>query len=192
MFSLVAAGGTLLEEHDEGTLQRLQLSPAAGPAILLGKLCSLGTIGLLQLVVLYTYGAFLFDVPVLADPLALVLTSVGLVLAASGLGLTFAVTCTSRKQLEGLSTLVILVMSAVGGAWFPREITPDWFQTVGLFTITAYAMDAFHGIFWYGKGILPRDELDGIWPQLVALYAIGGGLLLLSFRLFERRFVLRA
>ncbi len=115
-----------------------------------------------------------------------------LVLAAAGLGLTFAVACHSRKQLEGLSSLVILVMSAVGGAWFPREVTPDWFQTVGLFTITAYAMDAFHGILWYGKGILPTAELDGIWPQLAALYGIGGALLLLSFRLFHRRFVLRA
>lgn len=192
MFSLVAAGGTLLEEHEGGTLQRLQLSPGAGPSILLGKLLSLGVMGLLQLVVLFAYGALVFDVPVLANPLALALTSLALVLAAAGLGLTFAVACRSRKQLEGLSTLVILVMSAVGGAWFPREVTPDWFQTVGLFTITAYAMDAFHGILWYGKGILPADGLDGIWPQLVALYAIGGVLLLLSFRLFHRRFVLGA
>lgn len=79
-----------------------------------------------------------------------------------------------------------------GRSTFPREVTPDWFQTVGLFTITAYAMDAFHGILWYGKGLLPTAELDGIWPQLAALYAIGGALLVLSFRLFHRRFVLRA
>ncbi len=189
MFSLVAAGGTLLEEQAGGTLLRLQLSPSAGPAILLGKLVSMGLIGLLQLLVLYTYGGIVFDVPVMADPVGLAVVSVGVVLAATGLGLTFATLCTSRKQLEGLSTLVILVMSAVGGAWFPREMTPEWFKLAGQFTITAYAMDAFHGILWYGKGILPSADLGGVWVEVAVLYGTGIVLAGLSLRLYRRRFV---
>jgi linearmycin/streptolysin S transport system permease protein len=192
MFSLVAAGGTLLEEQAEGTLLRLQLAPSAGPAILIGKLISMGLIGLLQLVVLFSYGLMLFDVPVLDAPFEIGVTSLGVVFAATGLGLLFATLCTSRKQLEGLSTLVILVMSAVGGAWFPREMTPEWFRFAGQFTITAYAMDAFHGILWYGKGLLPTAELGGVWSDVAVLYAIGLGLVLLSFRLYHRRFVLGA
>lgn len=188
MFSLVAAGGTLLEEQAEGTLLRLQLAPSGGAAILAGKLGAMGSIGLLQLVVLFAYGGLVFDVPVLADPVGIVVTSVGLVLAATGLGLLFATLCRSRKQLEGLSTLVILVMSAVGGAWFPREITPEWFRLAGQFTITAYAMDAFHGILWYGKGLLPTGGLEGVWGDVLVLYAVGLVLTALSFRLYLRRF----
>ena len=189
MFSLVAAGGTLIEERDAGTLLRLQLAPASGSAILFGKLISMGLVGLLQLALLFAYGRVMFDVPIFADPLALLLTAVGVVFAATGLGLLFATLCTSRKQLEGLSTLVILVMSAVGGAWFPREITPDWFRIAGQFTITAYAMDAFHGVLWYGKGLLPTEELGGIWRDVAVLYAIGVGMMWGSFRLYRRRFV---
>lgn len=188
MFSLVAAGGTLLEEHGGGTLQRLLLAPAAGSAILWGKALSCGGVGLLQLAVLYLYGALVFDVPVLAQPVALLATSLGLVFAATGLGMLFAVVCRSQKQLEGLSTLVILVMSAVGGAWFPREITPEWFRTAGLFTVTAWAMDAFHGILWFGKGLLPSAEVDGVWPQVAVLFGLGAAFLALSARIFDRRF----
>ena len=189
MFSLVAAGGTLLEERDAGTLLRLQLAPAAGTAILLGKLISMGAVGLLQLLLLFGYGRVMFDVPIFDDPLALGLTAVGVVFAATGLGMLFATLCTSRKQLEGLSTLVILVMSAVGGAWFPREITPEWFRFAGQFTITAYAMDAFHGVLWYGKGLLPTEELAGVWRDVAVLYGIGVAIMWGSFRLYRRRFV---
>lgn len=188
MFSLVAAGGTLLEEHEGGTLQRLLLAPTAGGAILWGKAVSLGAIGALQLAVLFAYGAVAFDVPVLERPVALVVTSGGVLLASAGLGLLFAVVSRSRKQLEGLSTLVILLMSAVGGAWFPREIAPEWFQLAGRFTVTAYAMDAFHGILWYGKGLVASGDRGGVGLDVAVLYAIGAVLLTLSARLFHRRY----
>ncbi len=188
MFSLVAAGGTLLEEQATGTLLRLQLAPGGGSSILLGKLLSMGCIGLLQLSVLFAYGRVVFGVPILARPLALGLTAVGVVFAATGLGLLFATLCRTRKQLEGLSTLVILIMSAVGGAWFPREITPGWFRLAGQFTITAYAMDAFHGVLWYGKGLLPTAELGGIGADVAMLYATGAVLVWAAFRSYRRRF----
>lgn len=192
MFSLVAAGGTLLEEQHEGTLLRLQLAPGAGTSILVGKLVSMGAVGLLQLGILYAYGGIVFDVPVLERPFELALTSLGVVFAATGLGMLFATICSSRKQLEGLSTLVILVMSAVGGAWFPREITPEWFRFAGQFTITAYAMDAFHGVLWYGKGLLPSGDVEGIWREVCVLYGIGVALTWLSFRFYAKRFLARA
>ncbi len=52
MFSLVAGAGTLLDERDQGTLQRLRLIPSAANAILLGKTLFLVSIGIMQLVVL--------------------------------------------------------------------------------------------------------------------------------------------
>jgi len=189
MFSLVGAGGSLLEEHDGGTLLRLQLTPGAGGAIMAGKFLMLCACGAMQLVMLFAYGYFVFDMPILQHAFGLTIASMALLFASTGLGLFFATACTSRKQMEGLSTLVILVMSAVGGAWFPREMTPDWFQTAGLFTLTAYAMDAFHGLLWFGKGILPDGETNGIWFELMMLGVIGTVLNGLAYRLYDRRYV---
>jgi ABC-type multidrug transport system permease subunit len=188
LFGVVGAGGTLLQERAEGTLTRLQLTPAAGGAVLLGKLLSMALVSLAQLLVLFTYGAIVFDVPVLEAPQNLVLVSVLWVYLALGIGLLFAVLCRSQKQLEGLSTLVILVMSAVGGAWFPREITPDWFRAIGSVTPVAWAMDAYHGVLWYGKGLLGTSEVGGLWPQLLVMAVVGSGLLGLTAYLYPRRY----
>lgn len=182
LFGLVACGGTLLEEHASGTLQRLQLSPTSTTAILLGKFMYTGVVGSVQLALLFAYGALIFDVPVMRDPLALAIVSFAVVCAATGLGIFLAVTCRTRKQLEGLSTLIILVMSALGGSWFPLIVTPQWFQRLGHFTLNAWAMDAYQGIFWYGKG------LAGVWLDVLVLVAIAAGTTWLAMLGWRRRF----
>ena len=183
LFGLVAAGGTLLEEHDQGTLQRLRLAPEGGSAILLGKFLFTVTLGYAQLVILFLYGGLVFSIPVFRDPLAVAVHSLAVVSAATGLGLVLAVYARSRKQLEGFSTLVILVMSALGGSWFPLIATPEWYRKLGHFTLNAWAMDGYQGILWYGKG------LSGIWLEIVVLLAIAAVTCALAARGWQRRFL---
>ena len=180
LFGLVACGSTLREEEEEGTLDRLRLATTPG-AILGGKFLATWLMGLLQLAVLYLVGSFLFDVPILREPVALILLSCATSAAATGFGLFFAATCTTRKQVEGLSTLVILAMSAAGGSWFPLFATPEWFQRLGHFTLNAWAMDGFHGLFVYDRG------LGGIALEIGVLCAIAAVLSSIAVLLWNRR-----
>ncbi len=189
MFSLVAGAGTLLDEKEQGTLMRLRVIPKARDSILLGKFLLLAFIGALQLSVLFLFGRFVFDVPIFEHAWPLTVVSAATLFAVAAMGLLFAVVSRTRKQLEGSSTLVILGMSALGGAWFPREMTPDIFQTLGNFTLTAWSMDAYHGILWYGKGVLGDGELSGVWLQVSVLVAVGVVLCGLTRWFFHRRFV---
>lgn len=181
LFGLVACGGTLLEEAHSGTLDRLRLTPGATGAILGGKFLFTALVGLIQLTVLFLYGNLVFDVPVLRAPLALGVLSLAVAAAVTGFGLLFAVVCRTQKQLEGLSTLVVLTMSALGGSWWPLAITPEWYQKLGHLTLNAWAMDGFQGIFWYGK------DLGGILPEIGVLFGIALVMSLVAWRLFERR-----
>jgi ABC-2 type transport system permease protein len=183
LFGLVAAGGTLLEEHEQGTLQRLRLAPEGGSAILAGKFLFTVTVGYAQIVILFLYGGLVFSIPVFRDPLAIALHSLAVVCAATGLGLALAVHARSRKQLEGFSTLVILVMSALGGSWFPLIATPEWYRKLGHFTLNAWAMDGYQGILWYGKG------LSGIWLEILVLLGIALCTSALAARAWRRRFL---
>lgn len=185
LFGVAAVGGTLLQERSAGTLERLQLAPVSGSAVLWGKVLVSIASGALQLGVLFSFGWFVFDVPVARAPLALALLSLAVIFAATGLGLVLAVWCRSQKQLEGLSTLVILAMSALGGSWFPLAITPKWFQAAGHFTVNAWAMDGFQGLFWYGK------DLAGIAREIAVLLAIGAALLFVAWRGWKRNFELK-
>jgi ABC-2 type transport system permease protein len=185
LFGVAAVGGTLLQERNAGTLERLQLAPVPGGAILGGKVLFSIASGALQLALLFGFGWLVFHVPVGRAPLALALLCLAVIFAATGLGLVLAVWCRSQKQLEGLSTLVILAMSALGGSWFPLAITPAWFQTAGHFTLNAWAMDGFQGLFWYGKDLL------GIAREIGVLLALGAVLFLLAWRGWKRNFELR-
>ena len=72
-------------------------------------------------------------------------------------------------------------MSALGGSWFPLGITPDWYQFLGHFTLTAWAMDAYQAIFWYELG------LTDILVELGVLLAIAAATSALALRLWNRR-----
>ena len=180
LFGLVACGSTLREEEEEGTLDRLRLA-SDHVSILGGKFLFTWLVGLAQLVILFVVGSFVFDIPFFRDPLALTLLSAATSAAATGFGIFFAATCETRKQVEGLSTLIILAMSAAGGSWFPLFVTPEWFQTLGHFTLNAWAMDGFHGLFLYDRG------LSGILTELGVLTGIALGTSGLAVWLWKRR-----
>lgn len=181
LFGMSACGGTLLEERAEGTLERVLCAPGTGAAILHAKLLFALLSGLLQLGVLFAFGALVFRLPVFDAPAALIAASLCTGFAATGFGVLLAVVCRSRKQLEGISVLVILTMSALGGSWFPLAIVPEWFRRIGHFTLNAWAMDAYQGIFWYGKG------LAGIALELGVLFGIGLVTTVLASVLWQRR-----
>lgn len=181
LFGLVHCGGTLLDEEEQGTLDRLRLVPGASRAVLGGKFLFTWMIGLVQLVVMFAFGALVFDVPIFRAPAALFVLSLTVAAATTGFGILFAVLCKTRKQLEGFSTIVVLTMSACGGSWWPLSITPDWFQFLGHFTLNAWAVEGYQKIFWYEQGLFD------LGPQLGVLVAIALGCALLAIPLWNRR-----
>src|SRR4029078_11999114 len=100
--------------------------------------------------------------------------------AAAAFGIMLGTLCRTRGQLAGVSTTVILMMSAIGGAMVPRLAMSDSLQTVGLFTFNAWALDGYQKVFWRDA---PVWEL---WPQLLVLGLIAATFLWLA-RLFARR-----
>jgi ABC-2 type transport system permease protein len=99
--------------------------------------------------------------------------------AATSFGVVLAVVCRSRKQVEGISTLIVLVMSAIGGSWFPLFIMPEWMQTAANFTLTGFAMKGFLGVYYYGRSL---GELWPQWGALLATAAVLGGTAAAMFR----------
>src|SRR5215510_16119744 len=93
--------------------------------------------------------------------------------AAAGFGLVLATACTSRAQLNGISRVVILVMSALGGSMVPRFVMPKFMDTAALFTFNGWALDGFLKIFWYGDPhASAMHTLRTLTPQLAMLTAL--------------------
>jgi len=100
--------------------------------------------------------------------------------AVASFGMLLASICRTRAQLGALSTLLIMIMSSVGGSMFPRYLMPEAVQKAGLFTINAWAIDGFTKVFW-------RDmPVSALAPQVGVLLAVGLVLFLVARRLARR------
>lgn len=180
LFSCAGGGGSLLEEQESGTLDRLLGSRAGMTGVLLGKWVFLALTGVVQLTVMFTWGALVFGLPLAAHlPGFFVMTAVTSA-AAAAFGLVLATASRSRGQLSGLSTIVILAMSAMGGSMFPRFLMTETMQQVGLVTFNAWALDGYLKVFWREASIV------ALWPQVAVLVGLTGAFLVLA-RMLARR-----
>lgn len=180
LFSCAGAGGTLLDEEEAGTLDRLIGSRAGMTGVLVGKWLFLMLMGVMQLTVMFSWGALMFHLP-LADHLpGFFIMAVATASAAAAFGLVLATISRSRAQLSGLSTIIILAMSAMGGSMFPRFMMSDTMQQIGLVTFNAWALDGFLKVFWY------EVPLTQLWPQLAVLFGLAAVFFTLA-RHFARR-----
>ena len=180
LFSCAGAGGTLLEEEESGTLGRLISSRAGMSGVLAGKWLFIAMMGMLQLAVMFTWGALVFGLPLLPHIPGFLVMSAFTAAAAAAFGLVLATLSRTRAQLSGLSTIVILTMSALGGSMFPRFLMSETMQTFGLVTFNAWALDGYLKVFWRDSPLLD------LWPQVLVLTGLTV-IFLAAARMFARR-----
>ncbi|MGH9604210.1 MAG: ABC transporter permease [Terracidiphilus sp.] len=182
LFTASGAAGALLDEAESGALDRVLSSRVTMTSLLAGKLFYNSVLAFAQLTVMFLWGWAVFKLD-LFTPLHIagfLVMGIFSSVAVASFGILLASICRTRAQLGALSTLIILVMSSIGGSMFPRYLMPQSMQTAGLFTINAWAIDGFTKVFW-------RDlPISSLWPQLGVLLAIAIGLFLIARRIASR------
>lgn len=182
LFSTMGIAGVLLEEERSGTLERLLCSSLGMGRLLVGRWLFGMLLGVAQISVMFLWGALVFDVDLFVPRhlAGFALMTLATAAAASSFGMFLATLCRTRSQLDGVGTIVILIMSALGGSMFPRFLMPAWMKQIGLVTFNAWAVDGYQKVFWYEQGPL------ALWPELAVLGGIAMALLALA-RLLARR-----
>jgi ABC-type multidrug transport system permease subunit len=79
----------------------------------------------------------------------------------------------------GIGVLASNVLAALGGCWWPIEVTPDWMQRLALFLPTGWAMDALHKLVNFGAP--PTAVLPHLAVMIAASVVAAG----LSARVFR-------
>jgi ABC-2 type transport system permease protein len=180
LFSAAGAGGALIEEAESGTLDRILATRVSMTPLLLGKLVYLAGVGIVQLTLMFVWGAVFFGLELWTHVPGFVVMTLATALACSAFGLMLASVCHSRMQLVALSNLAILLMSALGGSLYPRFLMSEKLQKVGLATLNAWALDGFQKIFW-------RDQpVWTVWPQAAVLVGLSVVFFLIARRVAER------
>jgi len=180
LFTASGSSGSLLDEAESGTLDRVLSSHVTMTRLLAGKLAFATLLAFSQLVLMFLWAWAVFKLDFLPHIPGFVVMGVCTAFAVGAFGMLLASVCRTRAQLGALSTLVILIMSSVGGSMFPRFLMPETMQKAGLLTINAWAIDGFTKVFW-------RDEpLSHLWPQVLVLVAVGAVLFAIARRAAHR------
>ncbi|MEE4116657.1 MAG: ABC transporter permease [Marinilabiliaceae bacterium] len=180
LFSVAGIGTSILEEKENGTINRLMFSPVSLRTILLSKMLFALFIALLQLTLMFLFSWIFLDLDIFINPQALVLMILSTAFAVSSLGIFLAAIAKSRQQALSLSTLVILVMSALGGSMIPLFIMPDIMNDIAVISVNYWSIQGFYDIFWRS---LPLSQ---ILPRIFMLTGFGLVFSFFSIRLFSK------
>jgi len=163
---LLTSGGTMLViERKQGLLRRLASTPITRAEVVSGKLGGRMVLAAIQVSAALMVGTFLFKMDWGPD-FAMILG----VLAAwaafcASAGLLLGSISSSEGQVSGLGVLTANALAALGGCWWPIEITPGWMQMIQKLTPTGWTMDAMHKLISFQSGAA------SVIPQLVLLVA---------------------
>ena len=152
-FGMIGGAAVLIEERQSGTLRRLLVMPINKGSIIVGKMLGILLAGLLQMSLLIGVSALAFGVPWGNSPAAIIVMVLTFALAITSLGMMMAALTKTLAQANALGTVIVLSISALGGAWWPLEIVPDWMQTLGRVSPMSWAMDGFQDIITRGLGV---------------------------------------
>lgn len=148
LFTATNSGGALLEESESGTLDRILSTRVTLRQLLLGKGIFIWTLAMLQLIVMFTWGAVVFHLELIPHLGGFFVMAVATACATSAFGLMLASLARTRQQLGAISTLIVLSISALGGSMFPRFLMPEGLQKAGLVLFNAWAIEGFTRVFW--------------------------------------------
>jgi ABC-2 type transport system permease protein len=180
MFTANAAAGSLIDEAETGALDRMLSARVGMTQLLAGKLIYCALLAFIQLTVMFLWGWAVFHLDLFPHIAGFVVMTASTAFCLAAFGMMMASLSRTRQQQQAIATLLILVMSALGGSMFPRYLMPDGMKQVGLFTFNGWAIDGFTKVFW-------RDEpVTSLLPQVGVLLGSGIVLFLLA-RLFARR-----
>ena len=182
MLATLLTALTVVRERERGTIEQIIVSPLKAHELILGKLIPYAVIAFFDVLLVMGSGRVLFGVRIAGSiPLLLVLSVLYLV-AALGIGLLLSVVSPTQQtaMTAGIlaSQLPTLLLS---GFIFPIRAMPQVVQWLTNLIPARHFLVIVRGIFLKGNG------LSQLWPQALALIAIGVLTLGLASRKFRKK-----
>jgi len=172
-FGVMSVGGTMVLERQRGLLRRMNIAGVRAREIIGGKMITMFIVTFLQQLLLVVVGHFAFGIDYFNSPAALLLVMVSLSLLAAAFGLLIASVFRTENAFVATNVITALLLGALGGAWFPLEITSAGFAKVAHILPSAWLMDSLHGITLKDWGIVDvLGPMGIVWIWIVVLFAM--------------------
>lgn len=169
IMGLVSSGQILVQERKTRTLQRMMSTSMRSWEIIAGHMLAMFGVVFAQIALLVIFGQLVLSVDYLRAPLGTLLVSVALSLWVAAMGMLIGTVVKEDSQVILFALMAMFLFSALGGTWFPLEVSSGTFALIGKAMPSAWAMNGYQNILMRGLG------LESAWmPALMlSVYALG-------------------
>nr|WP_026221145.1 ABC transporter permease [Ancylobacter sp. FA202] len=181
MLAVILSGAALIREREHGTIEHLLVMPVTPNEIMLAKIWANG----LVIVVAATLSLLivverLLGVPVQGSVTLFVASMLVYQFSVTALGILVATVSTSMAQFGLIVMPILIVMNLLSGSTTPMESMPVWLQNVMQLSPSTHFVALSQAVLYRGAG------LSVIWPNLLALAAIGAAFFTLAALRFRK------
>jgi ABC-2 type transport system permease protein len=153
LFATANLGVELLVERQRGLWRRLRSAPVSRYALLAGKAASGAIIALMTLLVSFGFAVAVFGVRISGSVPGFLCVALACSLMASTFGVLVAALGRTPATARGVTTLAVLLMVMLGGAWVPTFVFPAWLQRLTVVVPARWAVDGLDAMTWRGLGL---------------------------------------
>jgi ABC-2 type transport system permease protein len=181
MLSIILTGAALIREREHGTIEHLLVMPLTPFEIMMAKVWSMGLV-----VVIMATASIIFVVQdLLSVPIegSIGLFVIGMTLhlfATTSMGIFLGTVARSMPQMGLLMIIVLLPLQMLSGGMTPRESMPEIVQHLMLAAPTTHFVSLAQAILYRGA------DFSIVWPEFLALLAIGSIFFVLALARFRR------
>ncbi|PLX07522.1 MAG: multidrug ABC transporter permease [Marinilabiliales bacterium] len=173
---------SIVREKEIGTMEVLLVSPLRPIQIILGKLAPYAILSVINAISVIVIGNLVFEVPILGNPLVLLLVSFTFILMALSLGLFISTVAKTQHVAMFISMFGLLMPTMLlSGFIFPIENMPIALQYFSKIVPAKYFLLAIKSVMLKGLG------LSYIWKELLVLLGMTASFILISVKKFKVR-----
>jgi len=170
----------VVRERETGTLEQIMVSPIRPAEFILGKTLPSFALGLALAALITLVGTLWFQIPFRGSVLVLGLGTTLFLSSTLGLGLLISTICRTQQQAFASSFFVLTPAFILSGFTFPIASMPLPLQWLTRLDPLRYYLEVLRSTFLKGVG------LEVLWPQMLAMAALGGLLTAASIVRFRK------
>jgi ABC-type Na+ efflux pump permease subunit len=167
---LTSGSSMLVIERVQGLLRRLASAPITRTEAVSGKWGGRMVLAAIQIGFAVVIGTFLFKMHWGPDVGMIVIVLAAWAAFCASAGLLLGSLAKTEGQASGLGVLFAMLLAALGGCWWPIEVTPGWMQGLQKLIPTGWTMDALHKLISFEAGA--ASAIPHVITLLVAALAV--------------------